>query len=220
VTLSNNPGDDKRRRSYDSSRRAAAAARTREAVVRAAKELFEERGWAGTTVRAIAEAAGVSAKTVEAAFGTKAALLQTAVDFAVRGDLEPVPMPERDVVRRMERAPDAPALLELHATHLRRINERSAWIARAVEQAAPHDPAVGELWRRMKHNRAYAVSWAATTLLAKPGRRKGLRRRDVEATFWVALDWGTYRTLTEEAGLTPAECEAWLRRFYRATLLP
>src|SRR5581483_5424205 len=120
---------------------------------------------------------------------------------------------ERESVLRMERAPDAVTFLELHAAHLRRVNERSAGIARALEQAASDDPVVASLWEWMNHNRAYAVGWAATTLLAKPGRRKGLRRRDVEATFWVALDWGTYRTLTGEAGLTADEFERWLRGY-------
>lgn len=187
--------------------------------MRAAKEQFEQRGWAGTTIRLIAESAGASGKTVEAAFGTKAALLQAAVDYAVRGDLEPVPMPEREGVARMERAADAVTMLELHASHLRRINERSAGIAWVVEQAATGDAVVGALWQQMNRNRAYAVRWATTTLLAKPGRKPGLRRRDVEASFWVALDWGTYRTLTGQARLTPSQFEAWLRRYYRATLL-
>ena len=221
MTLSNKDGENKGpRRAYEAPQRAAAAARTREAIVSAAKECFETHGWAGTTVRQIAAAAGASPKTVEAVFGTKAALLKAAVDFALRGDLEPVAMPEREGVQRMERARDARAMLELHAAHLRRVNERSAQIAWAVEQAAPDDAVVDALWRQMNQNRAFAVRWAATTLLKKPGRRRGLRQRDVEATFWVALDWGTYRTLTRHGALTPDEFEAWLRRYYRATLLP
>jgi len=31
----------------------------------------------------------------------------------------------------------------------------------------------------------------------------------------ISVDWGVYRTLTGQAGLSPAECEAWLRRYYR-----
>ncbi len=187
--------------------------------MQAAKELFEERGWAGTTVRLIAGRAGVSPKTVEATFGTKATLLRIAVDYSVRGDLADSPMPEREGVTRIERAPDAATMLELHASHLRRINERSAAIAWAVEEAARDDPVVEALWRQMNDNRAFAVRWATATLLAKPGRRKGLRRRDIESTFWVALDWGTYRTLTLHAHLTPDQFEAWLRRYYREALL-
>jgi hypothetical protein len=41
----------------------------------------------------------------------------------------------------------------------------------------------------------------------------------VEASFWVALDWGTYRTLTQHAGLDPAGFEHWLRSWYAAAFL-
>ncbi|HEY5694233.1 MAG TPA: helix-turn-helix domain-containing protein [Gaiellaceae bacterium] len=208
------------RRRYDTSRRQAAAAERRLAVVAAAREAFERRGWAAVRVREIAEAAGVSQKLVEAVFGTKAALLQAAVDYAIRGDVDPLPMPERESAQAMEAAPDAAEMLRLHARHLRRVNARSARIASVVEHAAPADPAVAALWREMNRNRRYAVDWATDTFLAKRGRRRGLRRARVAATFWVALDWGTYRTLTAHAGLDDDGYERWLRSYYVSQLLP
>jgi hypothetical protein len=72
----------------------------------------------------------------------------------------------------------------------------------------------------MNQNRTYAVRWAAATLTAKPGLRPGLTPAEAEATFWVALDWGTYRTLTRHAGLSPDRFEAWLRDFYARQFLP
>lgn len=211
------PGHDKR--PYHAPAREEAAARTRLAVVSAARTTFEERGWAGTRIRDVAEIASVSQKTVEAAFGTKAALLEAAVDYAIRGDVETVAMPERDAVREIERAPDAAAMLDLHAHHLRVINVRSALIASVVEQAATADPAVDALWSRMTRNREYAVRWAADTLFQKRGRRRGLTRDDATTALWVALDWETYRTLTERAGLDADGYEQWLRAYYRAMLL-
>lgn len=207
------------KRRYNAAQRQEAAAQRRLAVIAAARDAFERHGWSGALVRDIAAAAGVSQKLVEAQFGTKATLLQAAVDFAIRGDIEATPMPQRQAIAEMEAAPDARAMLDLHARHLRTINERSAEIALAVEQAAESDPAVTELWQQMNENRAYAVRWAATTLLRKRGRRHRLSRRDAEATFWIALDWRTYRTLTQHAQLTADEYEAWLRSYYRDTLL-
>src|ERR1700745_1366538 len=95
----------------------------------------------------------------------------------------------------------------LHAAPLRRVHEGSARIAFAVEQAASTDAIAGERWRQMNRNRSDARQRATETLLRKPGRRRGLRRRDVQASFWIALDWATYRTLTEQAQLTPSEYE-------------
>ena len=208
------------RRRYHAPQRQAAAARTREAIVQAATHLFEERGWAGTTIRSVSDSADVSPKTVEALFGTKAALLKLAVDYAIRGDLDPQPMPQRSTIAHIEAAPDAPTMLKLHAVHLRTINQRSARIAWTVEHAAASDPAVHDLWQQMNHNRAYAVHWATNTLLAKPGHKPGLTKHNAHPIFWIALDWGTYRTLTEHAHLNPNQYETWLRDYYQATLLP
>jgi TetR/AcrR family transcriptional regulator of autoinduction and epiphytic fitness len=209
----------KHTRAYHAPRREQAATQTRLTIVQAGQQLFASHGWAGTTMPALAEAAGVSVKTVEALFGTKAALLEEAVRFAIRGDMEDVEMPQRQAVARMEAAPDARTMLKLHAAHLRKVNERSAGLAWTVEQAVPSDAAVARVWDQMNRNRTYAVGWATSTLLAKPGRRPRLRRRLVEATFWVALDWGTYRTLTAHARLSAAGYEEWLRDYYASALL-
>src|SRR5580704_16587258 len=84
-------------RPYHAPQRAAAAARTREAIVTAAKDAFERLGWPGATMRGIADQAGVSVKTVEALYRTKAELLKHVVDYAIAGDLLPVPVQPRRV---------------------------------------------------------------------------------------------------------------------------
>jgi AcrR family transcriptional regulator len=207
------------RRPYTTVRRAAAAARTREAVVLAAKDAFEQRGWSATTVRAIALAAGVSPKTLEALFGTKAALLRAVVDFSIRGDLRDIPIDRREAVALMEAAPSVSLMLDLHATHVRTIMERTAGVAWAVEQAAPSDPEVEALWQSMTKNRRVGVRWGTSTLLAKPDADPSLEASDVEDTFWIALEWGTYRSMTEPRRLTPNAFERWLRTYYRRMLL-
>lgn len=212
--------DKRRKRRYDSSGRQAAAARRRLRVVAAARDAFEQKGWAGVTVREISQAAAVSQKTVEAVFGTKAALLKAAVDYAIRGDVEAQPISRRESVHEMEQVANAAEMLRLHARHLSVINPRSAHIAAVVEQAVAADPAVEALWRQMNDNRAYGVRWATETLTRKPGRRPRIRRDYIESIFWVALDWGTYRTLTQQAGLDNTAYERWLRNYYAATLLP
>ena len=40
-----------------------------------------------------------------------------------------------------------------------------------------------------------------------------------EFNFSPSLDWATYRTLTEQAHLTPGQYEAWLRRYFKAAFL-
>jgi AcrR family transcriptional regulator len=205
-------------RTYNAPARTAAALRTRQRVLASARKVFEARGWAGATIPLIALRAGVSHQTIEATFGTKAGLLEATVDFVIRGDADTVPLAGREAVAAMEATPDAATMLDMHARQVRAVSERSAQIAWAVEHAAPTDPRIALLWKQMTRNRTVGVRWAAETLLSKRDVDMRLERADIEDTFWLALDWGTYRTLTRERGLRPDDFEVWLRRYYEHML--
>ncbi len=206
------------RRPYNAPQREAAALHTRETIVQSAKEAFEQHGWSATTIPLIASAADVSPKTVEALFGTKAVLLRAVVDYAIRGDLLDIPITQREGGTRIEAAPTAAAMLDLHAPHVRTIVERTAGVAWAVEHAAAADPDVAVLWQKMTRNRRSGVAWATDLLFTKPDADTTLKRSHVENTFWLALEWGTYRTMTDQHGLTPKQFERWLRTYYHHML--
>ena len=200
-------------RPYHAPLRERSAQRTRLLIIRAAKATFEKQGWPGATMGAIAARAQLAQSTVEAVFGTKAALLQATVDYAIRGDIDPTPMRGREITAQIETAPDAISMLELHAGHLRTVHDRSAHLFFVVEQAAPSDKNVAALWRRMNANRRHGVEWAARTLLSKSGTAH-LSSTDVERTFWVALDSSIYRLLTGAVGLTAEQYETWIVDYY------
>jgi len=200
-------------RPYRAPLREQAALRTRLLITRAAKATFEQQGWSGATLAAIAERAGSSLSTVEALFGTKAVLLRAAVDYAIRGDIDPLPIRGREITNQIETAPGAVSMLELHSGHLRAVHGRSAHLAFVVEQAAKSDKHVAALWRQMNENRRDGIEWATRTLLAKPGVDH-LHAADVRTTFWVALDWGTYRVLTDHARLTADGYQQWILDYY------
>ena len=204
---------------YRAPQRAAAAARTREAIVTAAKDAFERLGWLGATMRGIADQAGVSVKTVEALYRTKAELLKHVVDYAIAGDLRATPILGREPVAAMQAAPDAPAMLDLHARQVTDIAERSAQVFWVVEQAAPADQDIAGLWAQMSDNRRSGARWAATTLLGKPGLLPHVGQAYAEEVFWLAIDPGTHRSLTLGRGLSPAGFETWIRNFYDKMLL-
>jgi len=197
------------KRAYHAPQRAAAAARTREAVMTAAKDAFERLGWSGATMPGIADQAGVSVKTVEALYRTKAELLKQAIDFAIAGDLRPIPVLGRDSVAAMLAAPDAPAMLDLHARHARSISQR----------AAPAHQETARLWAQNNDQRRAGAAWAADTLLSKPGVPPHISRRYAEEVFWIAIDPATYRSLTLGRGLSPSGFETWISGFYRNMLL-
>jgi AcrR family transcriptional regulator len=208
-----------RTRPYHAPRRTAAAAQTREAILHAAKGQFEAHGWAATTVAAVAAGAAVSPKTVQALFGTKATLLAAAVDYAIAGDVAEVPVIARESARTVESAPDAATMLDRHASHVAALNARSAGLAWAVESAARSSQLVTGLWEQMTAKRRFGAHWAATTLLTKSGHRPGLTLEQAERDFVIAMDWGTYRTLTGELGLTPGQIRDWIHSYYQRMFL-
>jgi len=207
------------KRPYHAPQRAAAAARTREAIMAAAKDVFERLGWPGATMRGVADQAGVSVKTVEALYRAKAELLRQAIDYAIAGDVRPIPVLGRASVAAIQAAPDAPAMLDLHARHARAISQRAAPILWVAEQAAPAHPDIAKVWAQNNDNRRAGARWAATTLLTKPGLPPQISQRYAEEVFWIAIDPATYRSLTLGRGLSPSGFETWIRNFYGKMLL-
>lgn len=78
---------------------------TRRRMTAAACTLFSERGYAATTMGAVAEEAGVAVQTTYFTFRNKAALLQAAFEHAVLGPDE-VPPHLSDWYREARSAPD------------------------------------------------------------------------------------------------------------------
>ena len=71
-------------RRYESPRRRQQAAATRTQILESARRLFEEQGYAATTMAAIAADAGIALKTVYVAFETKSGLLRAVWHLLLR----------------------------------------------------------------------------------------------------------------------------------------
>ncbi|MEV0194843.1 helix-turn-helix domain-containing protein [Nonomuraea sp. NPDC050691] len=120
--------------------RAARVAETESRILGAAVELFLERGYAGTTLTAVAERAGVGHRTLYVRFGTKAALLKRAVDVAFAGDTEPVDVRGRPWFTLALNAPTAAERIEALATGGRRMMERAGDILAVALEAGAVEP--------------------------------------------------------------------------------
>src|ERR1700682_3004952 len=108
-----------KRRPYDTSHRREAAAETRKAVVAAASKLFADRGYAATTMTAIAAAAGVALDTVYASVGPKPVLFRHLIETAISGRDQPAVAEDRGYVQRIRAEPDPGRTLALSAHALR-----------------------------------------------------------------------------------------------------
>jgi AcrR family transcriptional regulator len=76
--------DEPVKRKYDATSRRAAASETRERICAAAEDLFVRDGYARTSIRAVAKAAGVAEATIYLAFPDKPALLDAVIVRATR----------------------------------------------------------------------------------------------------------------------------------------
>src|SRR5689334_18658716 len=129
------------KRRYDSTRRRQQAQGTRAAILVAAQELFVAKGYAGTTITEIADAAGVAVETVYAAFRNKPTLLHRAWDIAVGGDEKPVHVLERPELRAVLDEPDLATRFVRFARVNTAIMRRVGRLRVAVQGAAGADPA-------------------------------------------------------------------------------
>ena len=133
------------KRDYRSELRTAQARQTRRSIVSAAARLFVDDGYGATTIDAVAEAAGVSRKTVFTAVGGKLELLKAALDWAIAGDDLPVALADRPVMRRLMEQDDPAALIAGWARMLVEIDARVARLFQALEVAAGLDAAAHAL---------------------------------------------------------------------------
>jgi AcrR family transcriptional regulator len=199
----------KARRRYESPRRREQAAATRRAILEAAEHLFGERGYAGTSVAAIAAAAGVALKTVYAAFGTKANVLRALWNLRMRGDEEPVPLAQRPWFQELIAEPDPRRRLALVARNARTVRERTAALTEIVRQAAPGDPQIAELWERFQRELYELGMREVANTLA----RNGVLATDSERAadlLWTLAHPDLYLLLVRERGWTPDAYERWL----------
>src|SRR3984885_3706253 len=147
---------------YRSQLRAEQAVATRELVLDAATRLFVERGYAATSIDAIAEAGGFARSTVFAGAGGKSWLLKPAYDRAIVGDDEPVPLLQRPAARKLFEMSDTAEIVVGHARIVAEAAERASAICEAIHAAAGCDPEVDDLWGEIGHKRPTATEAFAT----------------------------------------------------------
>ena len=199
------------RRRYSSGLRQQQARQTREQVLAAAAELFEESGWAGTTVAAIAKRAGVAVETVYSGFGSKKQVLRAVVDFVVVGDLEPVPLAEREVYAALGTG-ELDERLNAGIEMMADIQARLARLWRTVGEAAASDEEI-DGWR---------VQWDEGRRVDTQRSMEMILERDIDD---VAIDllWGifsheVYGMLVLDRGLDRAQYAERMRTAVTALL--
>ena len=200
------------RRRYDSTRRLAQAAQTRLDVLTAARELFPERGYAGTTINEVATVAGVAVETIYRAFGSKAALFKGVLEAAIAGGAERAATPpeQRPAVRKMAEEPDPRRVLELHAATQPGIHARSGPYNRVLREAASADPDLAAVWRQLEAQRLAGMMRLAKRLYDLGALRPGLSVEEARDVLWTVNSYTVYDHLVVERGWPPERYRDWI----------
>ena len=200
--------DQVKRRRYNSTRREARAALTRENVLEAALALFTSRGYAATTARDIATAAGVSLDTVYTSVGRKPEVMVLLMERAISGTDEAVPAEQRDYVRQIHAATTAADKIAVYAQALGQVQPRLAPLVHALSQAAATDPSCAALWRSIAERRRANMATFAADLRATGDVRTDLCDDDVADIIW-STNAPEYYLLLAQQGWPPHRY-AWL----------
>jgi AcrR family transcriptional regulator len=199
-----------KRKPYESSLRAAQARATRRAIVAAAAVLFVEHGYGATTVDAIADAAGVSRKTVFTSVGGKAECLKLAIDWAVVGDDEPVPLMERPEIKAQQAEPDARKILAMYADMNASIAVRVAALQGVAESAAGVDPDLQALAQTLADQRRFGMGHLAALLHSRSALRDDIDVEHAADVLWLMSDRRTYTSLVVTRGWSVERYRRWL----------
>ena len=208
------------RRRYDSVLRQEQARQTRARILDSAQTLFSERGYANTTMEAIAGGARVATDTVYATFRNKQGVLHALLDVRVAGDELPIGVLDRE-------GPQAVRVDRSQARQIARFTEDVTGIlerARPVDDimrgAAAVDPDIAALRTRMQEGRYDNMRQLVSWLTANGPLRDGMSKEDAAAIAWAVASPEVHGLLRVGRGWTQVRYREWLAATLTRTLLP
>jgi AcrR family transcriptional regulator len=203
------PEPVKSKRRYDSPRRREQAAATRFEILDAAQHLFERDGYAATTMAAIAAEARVALKTVYVAFETKSGVLRALWNLRLRDRPDDVPVAQLPVYREVLEEPDPERQLRLNARNSRDGKLRVGALAEVIRTAAPADPGIEALWKRIGTEYHANQRVIVESLHEKGALRRGLGVERASDILWTLNHPNLWQLLVGERGWTPEQYEHW-----------
>ena len=208
------------KRQYDSSRRKAQARGTRLQIAGSAKQLFLERGYAGATIEAIAERAGVATETVYAIFQNKRNVLAFLLDISLAGDDQPVPIIERAEPQAILRDTDPRSQIQRFAADITEILARGAAVFEVTRIAGKTEPEIETRVKNLLTERLENMRLVARSIAANGPLRAGVDEERAAQLLWTITSPDVYLLNTGYLGWSPAQHAEWLTETLRRLLLP
>ena len=204
-------GEEKR--PYHSQVRQRQAEDTRQRILVAARSLFERRGYAVTTLEAVAEQALVSPKTITAVFGSKRELLAEVINpeaFSSR---------VRQLIEELRATEDEVLRLSLVAQITRRAYEPMASSLELLRTAGAVAPELADLAQQVEARRRQNQTRLIASLHETGALRHDLSAEEATDVLWALTSYDLYRMLVVEQRWEPERYETWLAQLLIEQLL-
>ncbi len=182
---------------------------TRLRIARAAHELFCDRGYAGTTMTEIAEAAGVAVQTVYFTFHTKAEVLRGTFELAVLGEGEPAPPELQPWYRSAVAEPAVAGAVRWTVEGAGEIIRRVASLDLVLRSAAETDPDAARFLGRNEQLRVDGYRALLDILRTKSPLRPELTLEHASDVMLLLVGPAAYRALVGDGGWSHAEWVTW-----------
>jgi AcrR family transcriptional regulator len=182
-------------------------------MLAAARALLSQRGYAGTTLEAIADEAGVSSKTVVAAFGSKVGILAEVLNPAGFGS------PYQEMLAQLRAEADPYRRVAVVAELTRHVYETLSAeldLLRGVEGVAPE---LGDIAQTIEQRRWHHQERLIDFLQKRGVLRAGLSHEAATDELWALTSFDLYRMLVLQRGWPPEHYEAWLTQTLSGQLL-
>ena len=209
------------KREYDSTRRQAQADETRRRILEAARKLFIERGYAGTTAEAIAAEAGVSAQTIYAIFKNKKKLLVSLMNVSPTTGVEDyTPVPERPNVQAVAQERDQHRQLQMFAQVVANNLDQAAEVSQIMVEAAKIEPDFDRILQKLNKQRLEHMTIAVQQIAANGAFRENMDEVYARDTVWTLTSPEVFLLLTCERGWSKEKYAEWLADMLTRALLP
>lgn len=207
------------KRRYNSSRRKEQALQTRRQIVEAARQLFLSRGYAGATIEAIAQQAGVAVETVYAIFGNKRAILARLIDVSLVGDEESIPLLEREGPQAVMKETDQHRQIEVFAEDIYEIMSRMTPVFEIIRTAAKTDTEIAGMYENMLNSRVQGLMAFVQALMKNGPLREGVTAESAAETVWTLTSADVITLLMTHRGWSAENYKRWLKAMLTRFLL-
>ena len=202
---------------YDNSQRQEGARATRARIMDAAKGEFLAKGFGGTTIRQVAEGAGVSQESIYKTFGNKAALLKAVYDVSLAGDDEDVPLAQRPEAIAVGDAASPAEAATAYARLAQLISSRIDPLLRVVLGARDTDKGLADFAATTDQERRVGSAFYVGHWAEKGWLRDDITLEQAVDTVW-ALNSTQPRWLLLDHGWSEDEYSEWLADLIRLAI--